>query len=127
MDDQGNGIPGVLVILEGHAVKTLSATTDEQGKFRFDDVPAPARYHVVHTMGDRRTSRLVYAKPKEIATIDLSFAPSILEEVIVTATRDEQLLRETPATVSVINRGISLKNSSRPIRRKFWTASLEYG
>ncbi len=94
-------LPGANVILAG---TPYGAATDESGAFSIPRVK-PGRYVVVARMiGYRKREQEVAVAPGETATLLFELQPSALElgQVVVTASRMEQDIREVPVTLHAI-------------------------
>lgn len=105
-DSQGQGVPDVVVNLTGASLRSpLSAKTQADGAFSFQDVPAPGRYSVATVLGGSRSgARPLVVEPGATVQIELAAKPSFLDEVTVTATREEVLKKETSLTVDTVGR-----------------------
>lgn len=104
VDDQGKPMPGVTVTLRD-TVPVRSATSELDGSFRFEGLEFPATYRLDYSLaGKQEGSRVVVLDDRGSAEIELLFRPSFLEEVTVTATREERSKRETPLSVGIVDR-----------------------
>ncbi|MDZ7373116.1 MAG: TonB-dependent receptor [candidate division KSB1 bacterium] len=100
----GSPLPGANVMLAG---TPYGAATDEEGEFVIPRVH-PGRYTVVvRMMGYKRSEQEVVLRPGDSVTILFRLQPFALElgQVVVTASRLEQDIREAPATVHAISAG----------------------
>jgi outer membrane receptor protein involved in Fe transport len=104
VDEQGKPLPGVTLTLRGSGPARTTAS-ELDGSFRFEELDAPATYRLDYSLaGESAGSRLVVVAEDGPTTVDLVFRPGFLEEVTVTATREERSMRETPLTVGFVNR-----------------------
>jgi outer membrane receptor protein involved in Fe transport len=104
VDEEGRVLPGVTLVLrgEGSDLSTLSAA---DGSFRFGNLEAPGTYRLDYSLGGASPgSKTVALDDSGSAEIEIVFRPSFLEEVTVTATREERSRRETPLTVGIVDR-----------------------
>jgi outer membrane receptor protein involved in Fe transport len=104
VDPMGKPLPGVTLTL--HPTNPLKWTTsDLEGRFRFEGLEFPATYRLDYALGDQQVgSRVVVLDDRGFSDIELLFRPSFLEEVTVTATREERSKRETPLSVGIVDR-----------------------
>ena len=92
----GEAAPGVTLTLRGSG-PARTTTSELDGSFRFEEL-APATYRLDYSLaGEASGSRVVVVGEDAPASIDVVFRPGFLEEVTVTATREERSMRETPS------------------------------
>src|SRR5687767_8872536 len=95
LDVAGQPVSGVEVSLAGQ--KVLSA---EDGVYRFENVPAPGRHRLECAMnGRKQPGGIVEVAPEAVVQADVTLRLSFFEEVTVSDLREEQSLRETPASI----------------------------
>jgi iron complex outermembrane recepter protein len=94
------GLPAAHVVLRSTS-PPVSVTTNEYGVFRIGDVPAGTVTLVVEAIGWRTMRESVAVTAGEVARIELRLEPQalLLDEVVVTTSREAQRRAETPATV----------------------------
>ncbi len=106
----GEPLPGANVMLVG---TPYGAATDESGHFVIRRV-RPGRYRIVaRVIGYRKQELSVAVSPGEAATVHFLLEPSAVElgQVVVTASRFEQDIREVPVTMHAISaRELALRN-----------------
>lgn len=87
-DPTGASVAGAMVELVSGLASTRSAATDDEGRYRFDDLP-PGEYTVqVTASGFRSTERRVDVEASESAAADFSLElQTVSESVLVTADR----------------------------------------
>lgn len=98
----GQPIAGASMSLEG---TSWHATTDEKGQYRIVNV-APGTYTLsASRIGYARASQLVTVASGQEATVDLVLrvAPTLLDQVVVTATKTETRIQDVPAAVEVVD------------------------
>ena len=98
----GQTIAGASVSLEGTA---WHATTDESGQYRIANV-VPGRYTLsASRIGYAKVSQSVTVASGQDATVDLVLrvAPTLLDQVVVTATKTETRIQDVPAAVEVVD------------------------
>ena len=98
----GQAIVGASVSLEG---TSWHATTDDKGQYRIADV-TPGTYTLSATrIGYAKLSQSVTVAAGEEATADLALrvAPTLLDQVVVTATKTESRVQDVPAAVEVVD------------------------
>jgi len=90
------------VILEGLSRGTSS---DNQGNFSFDQVPAGNQTFTVSYVGYGTVRKTVEITSEVVAGLEFALSPSILpgQTIVVTATRGRE--RETPSTFSTLEAG----------------------
>jgi len=96
----GQAIVGASVSLEG---TSWHATTDDKGQYRIADV-TPGTYTLSATrIGYAKLSQSLTVAAGEEATADLALrvAPTLLDQVVVTATKTESRVQDVPAAVEV--------------------------
>jgi outer membrane receptor protein involved in Fe transport len=104
VDELGKPLPGVTLTLGGTS-PIRSVTSSPDGTFRFDELEFPATYRIEYSLGGSATStREITVDSSGRARVEILFRPSFLEEVTVTATREERSRRETPMTIGVVDR-----------------------
>jgi len=101
LSEEGEPLPGARLWVDGTTRGTLS---DEAGAFRIADVPAGQRVLVAEYLG-RRTARLPLSitpgGPTDV-TVTMAMEALVISELVVTATRENQAISETPATIGVV-------------------------
>jgi outer membrane receptor protein involved in Fe transport len=104
VDELGKPLPGVTLTLRD-ANPPRSVTSAEDGTFRFGELEFPAAYRIDYSLGGQQAgSRVVVLDDRGSSRVELVFRPSFLEEVTVTATREERSKRETPMTIGIVDR-----------------------
>ena len=104
-DSSGAAIPGATIRVINEATNaTLEAVSDQEGAYGVAAL-APGRYRVEAALdGFEPAVSPASVVPGQTATIDLSLVPARLTEgVVVTARRIEEVAREVPIPVSVID------------------------
>jgi outer membrane receptor protein involved in Fe transport len=93
-------IAGATVRLEAR-----SAVTDAAGRFRIDGVPAGTHTVSAIRVGFAAAAQSVRIDPGATASVRLALTEQslIMEQVVVSATREVRRLAETPATVGVVS------------------------
>lgn len=115
-DPSGGAVSGARVVLSGQGLASRTATTDQQGVFRFADV-VPGQY-VVHAEAQ------LFAPGAATLSVEAGLAPQPLritlqvpgmqEEVTVTATRSSTTVADAPASVTVLGKAeLEQRNISR--------------
>lgn len=100
--DTGSGIGGVIVVVNEISDAT---TTDANGSFSFDSVPA-GNYNLTFTAGDKVETAAVTVAGGQTATVEkrvdwqMNFAESI---TVYSASRQTERIVEAPAAVSVVS------------------------
>jgi len=100
--DTGSGIGGVIVVVNEISDAT---TTDANGSFSFDGVPA-GTYNLTFTAGDKVETAAVTVASGQTATVEkrvdwqMNFAESI---TVYSASRQTERIVEAPAAVSVVS------------------------
>jgi outer membrane receptor protein involved in Fe transport len=104
LDSQGLPAPGFEVRLEAGGVVRTALSDAPDGAFKFEDVPA-GRARLTGWMSGRQqgTAREVIVEPGRVVEIALTVRLGFQDEVTVTGSREEQLKRETAATVDVVS------------------------
>src|SRR5438445_481893 len=98
----GQTIAGASVALEG---TPWHATSDENGQYRIANV-VPGRYTIsASRIGYAKVSQSVTVASGQDATLDLVLrvAPTLLDQVVVTATKTETRIQDVPAAVEVVD------------------------
>ena len=98
----GQTIAGASVALEG---TPWHATSDENGQYRIANV-VPGRYTIsASRIGYAKVSQSVTVASGQDATVDLVLrvAPTLLDQVVVTATKTETRIQDVPAAVEVVD------------------------
>ena len=98
----GQPVSGATVVLEG---TSWHATTDDGGHFRLADV-TPATYTLsASRIGYARASQPVTVRADQEATADFALraAPTVLDQVVVTATKTAAKIQDVPAAVEVVD------------------------
>ena len=105
VDTKGAGVAGVEVRLEGDEGARRVRSADPDGAFRFEGL-APASYRLSGVLNGRRQSReaVVTLSAGGAERVELQLELGFAEEVTVSQTREEQLKRETAATVDTVSR-----------------------
>ena len=82
----------------------LGATADQGGHFSIADVPAGRQTVVVSSVGYATRTQAVAVAAGQTAPLTLTLTPSTagLDEVVVTAQKDETTLQKTPLAVSAL-------------------------
>ncbi|HEX6587856.1 MAG TPA: TonB-dependent receptor [Longimicrobiales bacterium] len=98
----GELLAGVRLYVDG---TTRGALSDESGRFLIDDVPAGERVLIAEYIGHRTLRTPLAVRAGATAELALSLDEEVLEiaELVVTATREERALAETPATIGVVD------------------------
>jgi iron complex outermembrane receptor protein len=126
----GQGIAGAAITLEG---TVLRATTGENGQYRIVAV-FPGTYVVV-------ASRIGYAKQTQSVTVAsgaeatadfaLRVAATVLDQVVITATKTETRIQDVPAAVEVVDsatlRASGAKTVLEALRSVTGVADASYG
>lgn len=96
-------LEGVRVLVEGTVLVTI---TSSRGTYRLNDVPAGTRIVVVRGLHRVEGRRSITIAAGQTTTLDLALkeTATTLDEVISTATREEELKSHTPATIDAISR-----------------------
>jgi iron complex outermembrane receptor protein len=97
----GSPIAGARVGLGNPVQLTV---TDSLGRFRFAEVPPGDRRVSIRALGFRPVSRLVSVGAFEVARLDVALEASAvaLPDVVISTSRDEQLVSRTPLSIDVI-------------------------
>jgi TonB-dependent siderophore receptor len=126
----GQAIAGASVSLQGSAGH---ATSDDNGRYRIADV-APGTYTLaVSRIGYARVSQAVTVGPGEEATVDVALraTPTLLDQVVVTATKTESRIQDVPAAVEVVDtaalRASGAKTVLEALRSVTGVADASYG
>lgn len=101
-EEGGSPLEGANVIVRG---TLLGAATDRDGRFTIRGLPLRAHTIVVSMVGFKPAvleSVLVTEPPQPVLEIALRPTPIPMEQIVVTASRREQELREVPASLAVI-------------------------
>jgi iron complex outermembrane receptor protein len=118
-DASGAAIPGatVRIVNETTGVQ-MQAVTDEQGAYRVPPLPA-GPYRVEITLDGFETSeRRILLSPDQTIAIDVTLSPSRLtESVVVTARRVEEVAREVPIPLSVVDGNLAANTGSFNVNR----------
>ena len=104
-DDSGAAIPGATVrVVNEVSGKTAEAVSDETGAYR-TAVLSPGRYRVEIALdGFEPVARQTVVTSDQTAIIDVTLSPSRLTEaVVVTARRVEEVARDVPIPLSVVD------------------------
>ncbi|MGB6031308.1 MAG: TonB-dependent receptor [Bacteroidota bacterium] len=105
-------LPGVNVFLKG---TLLGSTTNAKGEFEFSGVPGGTYGVTFSIVGyQRKVVPAVAVEEGQMVRLNVELTPVAIqtEPVIVTATRSEQSLQESPVSVSVLDAaGIDFRNS----------------
>ena len=98
----GDPLAGVRLYVDG---TTRGALSDASGRFLIVDVPAGERVLVAENVGYRSLRSPVSVRAGATTDVSLELAEEVLEiaALVVTATREEQALAETPATIGVVD------------------------
>ncbi len=109
----GNGVIGTAVNIAGTA---LSATTDQEGRFRILGVPTGTQTVVVRRIGyvQVRQSVVVTAGQPVTANVVLQASVTALDQVVVTGTAGTQQSREIGNVVSTISAPDQMSKSQAP-------------
>jgi iron complex outermembrane recepter protein len=101
--EAGHPAAGVAVSIQGHR---LTVETDADGVFRFTAAPATTVTLVIDQIGWRMIRRQVTLTAGTETRLDLVLYPAalLLDEVVVTTSREAQLRAETPATIHGIGK-----------------------
>ncbi|HYE89975.1 MAG TPA: TonB-dependent receptor plug domain-containing protein, partial [Terriglobales bacterium] len=110
-DDTGTPVEAVRLYVDGTTRGTFSGA---DGRFEIADVPAGERVLVAESFGHRVSRTSVTVRPGRTLELALVLEPEVLEiaAMVVTATREERSLAETPATIDVV--GASTIRETRP-------------
>ena len=126
----GQAIAGASVSLQGSAGH---ATSDDNGRYRIVDV-APGTYTLaVSRIGYARVSQAVTVGAGEEATVDVALraTPTLLDQVVVTATKTESRIQDVPAAVEVVDsaalRASGAKTVLEALRSVTGVADASYG
>jgi outer membrane receptor protein involved in Fe transport len=103
LDELGHPLPGVSLTLTGTGI-AQTTTSSPDGSFRFEGLEFPATYRIDYSLGgSERGTKEVAIDENGTANVELLFRPSFLDEVTVTATREERSKRETPMTIGIVD------------------------
>ena len=108
----GTPLPSVNVIIKG---TRLGAVTDTEGRYSISKIP-PGKYTLIASMvGYKKLSKIVKVLAGETITLNFELKKTVLklEEIVVTATRTERLLKDVPASVTLITKEDIEKTSAR--------------
>ena len=102
LTDAGAPAIGVAVRIDN---SPRTAETNAEGLFRFDDVPAGTVMLIVEQIGWKPVHRAIDVPSGAIArvTVRLEARALLLDEVVVTTSREEQRRAETPASVHAVS------------------------
>lgn len=104
-DSSGGAVPGAIVrLVPEQAGSAVEATTDAQGAYRAR-VPQPGSYRVETVLNGFETAvHRVVLDVGQTVSIDVTLTPlRLTEEVVVTARRIEEAVRDVPIPVSVVS------------------------
>src|ERR1035441_5782031 len=103
-DGTGAPVHGAEVTLK-HAHFQASQTTDREGQFHFGPVPVAAGTLTVQSSAFNPVQQSWDARTQGAKTIEITLTPKALaERITVTATRTEQRVSDTAASVTVLSR-----------------------
>ena len=99
--DEGQPLAGANVIIKG---LNLGATTNQQGTFSIESIPAGKVTAVCSYIGFTRQEKTIVLKSGESTTLDFTMESSELlgDEVVISASRRAEKITNAPATVNVI-------------------------
>ena len=99
------GLDGVIVSIEG---TNRSAVTDSRGSFRIAGVPAGTRVVVARRLGYEpgRGTAVVTAGASSQVELALKQAALVLNDIVVSATREQERRVEIPVAIGVIDGGL---------------------
>jgi hypothetical protein len=101
--DATNGRPLVLATVEIPALKRVT-TTDTEGRFRLDRIPAGEHGMLVRLVGYREHSRPVTTASEGPIEVRLAEDPVLLTGLTVTANRFEVRMKSVPYAVRVLDK-----------------------
>lgn len=101
-DERGLPVAGASITLTGTAGAPVTATSDDQGRFRIAPVAAGRYQLTVKGTGFREWTQDVTPKGADVYEVSVVLQLPFTETVIVTASRGEQTLLTAPAAVSVV-------------------------
>lgn len=101
-DITGARLVDALVTLIDEGQVSRDVTTDPDGSYRFDDV-TPGTYELVASRAGFRSSvQDVIVEASSAVVVNHELQPAYTERVVVTVSRDDRRLLDTPASVTVI-------------------------
>nr|MBA3553296.1 TonB-dependent receptor [Gemmatimonadales bacterium] len=101
----GAELRGATVSLSGDQVgRELSQTTATSGRYRFGDLAAGRYTLAVALPGYRQASVPLELGEGEARTLDVTLEAVVLQEIVVTASRDQQEIAKVPAAINVVTR-----------------------
>ncbi|HEV8233686.1 MAG TPA: carboxypeptidase regulatory-like domain-containing protein, partial [Gemmatimonadaceae bacterium] len=99
-DSSGGAVSGAAVLLETPAGVQQQTVTGPDGRFTFETVPSEPSTLVIRAGGFGEVQKPVNGS----AEVEIMLSPAnLLETVIVTPSRTEQRLGDTPASVSLLS------------------------
>ncbi|MDQ7041165.1 MAG: TonB-dependent receptor [Rhodothermus sp.] len=105
--DSGDPLPGANVVLyrAGESTVFRGAATDLEGHYRLENLPAGTYEVVARFVGYADARRTVTLAADATVTVDLTLAPVELglNPVVVTASRRQEKVLESPASISVLD------------------------
>ncbi len=103
IDSSGAPIPKAHVMAAGHSFR-LTTTTDDQGRFAFENLPASTGQLTVQAPGFTPFTRNWNAGDPESARLQITLQPAaVSQSMTVTATRTATRLDQTAADVTLVN------------------------
>jgi outer membrane receptor protein involved in Fe transport len=102
MDSRGVPMPGIEVRLEAAGETRAATAASPDGGFSFEAVPAGRHRLSAWLSGRQQGSREAAVQSGQVVELSLTVRLGFLDEVTVTDSREEQLKRETAATVDVV-------------------------
>lgn len=113
-----DAVADVLVQLRaGTHTLEARAITGADGAFHIEGVPAPGKYRILCSLGDRlqHGPEITVASPDEVVKVVVGLKLGFFEDVTVTDLREEQARRDVPATVTSLPReSIQRLNPTHP-------------
>jgi len=99
LNESGERLPGATIQLEG---ETIGRSTNEQGFFRFESLPAGNYVLIVRSIGYESARVEVTLRSNETEELRIELQPSqlMLGDLIVTAQKRSQSIQEVPITIS---------------------------
>jgi len=105
--ESGDPLPGANVVLyrPGETAAFRGAATDLEGRYRLENLPAGTYEVVARFVGYADARRTVTLTAGATVTVDLALAPVELglNPVVVTASRRQEKVLESPASISVLD------------------------
>ncbi len=102
VQSNGEGIPFVNVMVVG---TNLGASTDESGKYQLKNLPEGSYTVKAQAVGYKRASSQIKVDGESTILLNFDLQPDVLhlEQVVVTASRNEVNRKEAPIIVNILN------------------------